>query len=221
MNINNQKIIALIHALEESEEPIKQSFKKIWPDVILNQYADFKLSKDRARGVDEAIIRERIIDLGMAAIEDGVDAILYTCSAFGDAINAAKEQINIPVFRPNESAFDEAIIKGKTVHILVTFIPSLELLVNEFKTMSKGLNIDVNGYLVDGALNDLKNDQIDQHNKKIIETIRKIPENETVILGQFSMARASDLIAKEMPNRLVLNTPDASVLRLRDTIAPK
>jgi len=117
MNINNQKIIALIHALEESEEPIKQSFKKIWPDVILNQYADFKLSKDRARGVDEAIIRERIIDLGMAAIEDGVDAILYTCSAFGDAINVAKEQINIPVFRPNESAFDEAIIKGKTVHI--------------------------------------------------------------------------------------------------------
>ena len=189
--------------------------------MILNQYADFKLSKDRARGVDEAIIRERIIDLGMAAIEDGVDAILYTCSAFGDAINAAKEQINIPVFRPNESAFDEAIIRGKTVHILVTFIPSLELLVNEFKTMSKGLNIDVNGYLVDGALNDLKNDQIDQHNKKIIETIRKIPENETVILGQFSMARASDLIAKEMPNRLVLNTPDASVLRLRDTIAPK
>jgi len=28
MNINNQKIIALIHALEESEEPIKQSLKK-------------------------------------------------------------------------------------------------------------------------------------------------------------------------------------------------
>ena len=103
----------------------------------------------------------------------------------------------------------------------MTFIPSLELLVNEFKTMSKGLNIDVNGYLVDGALNDLKNDQVDLHNKKIIEAIRKIPENETVILGQFSMARASDLIAKEMPNRLVLNTPDASVLRLRDTIAPK
>ena len=30
------------------------------------------------------------------------------------------------------------------------------------------------------------------------------------------MARASDAIAKEMPNRVVLNTPDASVLRLRD-----
>ena len=89
MNINNQKIIALIHALEESEEPIQQSFKKNWPDVKLNQYADFELSKDRARGLDEAIIRQRIINLGMSAIDDGVDAILYTCSAFGDAINAA------------------------------------------------------------------------------------------------------------------------------------
>ena len=28
MNVNHQKIIALIHALEESEEPIQQSFKK-------------------------------------------------------------------------------------------------------------------------------------------------------------------------------------------------
>lgn len=221
MNINNQKIIALIHALEESEEPIKQSFKKIWPNVTLNQYADFELSKDRARGLDEDIIRQRIVNLGMSAIEDGVDAILYTCSAFGEAINAAKEHINVPVFRPNESAFDEAIIKEKTVHILVTFIPSLELLVNEFKTMSKGLNIDVNGYLVEGALNDLKNDQVNLHNKKIMQAIETIPENDTVILGQFSMARASDLIAKEMPNRVVLNTPDASVLRLRDTIAPK
>jgi hypothetical protein len=75
--------------------------------------------------------------------------------------------------------------------------------------------------LVDGALNDLKNDQVDLHNKKIMQAIETIPENDTVILGQFSMARASDLIAKEMPNRVVLNTPDASVLRLRDTIAPK
>ena len=216
MNVNHQKIIALIHALEESEEPIQQSFKKNWPDVKLNQYADFELSKDRARGLDEAIIRQRIINLGKSAVEDGVDAILYTCSAFGDAINAAKEQINVPVFRPNESAFDEAIIKEETVHILVTFIPSLELLVNEFKTMSKGLNIDVKGYLVDGALHDLKNDLVDSHNKKIMQAINKIPENETVILGQFSMARASDVIAKEMPNRVVLNTPDASVLRLRD-----
>ena len=98
----------------------------------------------------------------------------------------------------------------------MTFIPSLELLVNEFKRMSKGLNIDVNGYLVNGALNDLKNDQVDAHNKKIMQVIKKIPENDTVILGQFSMARAADVIAKEMPNRVVLNTPDASVLRLRD-----
>ena len=72
------------------------------------------------------------------------------------------------------------------------------------------------GYLVDGALHDLKNDLVDSHNKKIMQAINKIPENETVILGQFSMARASDVIAKEMPNRVVLNTPDASVLRLRD-----
>ncbi|MDG2297450.1 MAG: hypothetical protein P8L75_04600 [Gammaproteobacteria bacterium] len=215
MNAHHPKIIALIHALEESEEPIKQSFKKIWPDVILNQYADFKLSKDRARGLDEAIIRERIINLGKPAIEDGADAILYTCSAFGGAINAAKEQFNLPVLRPNESAFNEAIMLGKTAHIFVTFAPSLELLVNEFKTMSKGSGLDVNGYLIKGALDDLKNHKVDAHNLKILEAVSNVDTNDTVILGQFSMARASDMIAQEFPNQNVINTPDSSVHNLK------
>ena len=39
--------------------------------------------------------------------------------------------------------------------------------------------------------------------------------------GEITITKEGKEIAKEMPNRLVLNTPDASVLRLRDTIAPK
>lgn len=215
MITDNKKVIGLIHALEESEEPIINSFTKIWPNVVLRQYADFKLSIDRARGMDESIIRQRIMDLGKRAIEDGVDSILYTCSAFGGAINAAKEQFNLPVLRPNESAFNEAIMLGKTAHIFVTFAPSLELLVNEFKTMSKGSGLDVNGYLIKGALDDLKNHKVDAHNLKILEAVSNIHKSDTVILGQFSMARASDIITKEFPAQNVINTPDSSVHNLR------
>ena len=39
MNSHNKITIGLIHALEESEEPIKQSFQKIWSNVILNEYS--------------------------------------------------------------------------------------------------------------------------------------------------------------------------------------
>ncbi len=215
MNSHNKITIGLIHALEESEEPIKQSFQKIWSNVILNEYSDFQLSIDRENGLDESGIRSRIINLAQQAVNDQVDAILYTCSAFGDAINAAKNKFNLPILRPNESAFKAAIQAESNVNILVTFEPSLELLVNEFEVMSKDLNINIKGHLIEGALEHLKGDRVQAHNQKIIDAVAMLPNDETIVLGQFSMARAAEQIRREMPDHFVLNTPDAAVAELK------
>lgn len=218
MNRQNQTKVGLIHALEESEAPIRESFKKIWPEAILNEYSDFQLSVDRANGLDESSIRSRIIDLGQEAVNDHVDAILYTCSAFGDAIEAAKNRFDLPILKPNESAFQNAISAGVDVNILVTFEPSLELLINEFEVMSRGMYINVKGHLIEDALKLLKENQVESHNQKIISAVEMIPSHETVILGQFSMARAAEEIEKSMPDRLVLNTPDAAVTALKELL---
>ena len=210
--------IGLIHALEESEEPIRESFKSIWPEVNLKEYSDFDLSIDRANGVEESMIRSRIIGLGKDAVNDKVDAILYTCSAFGNAINAAKEEFDIPVLKPNESAFKAAIKAKKDVNILVTFKPSLDLLTNEFKEMSHGQGIGIQGYLIDSALDLLKDNRIEDHNQRILDFINSLPSDETIVLGQFSMARAAEKINSQMPNRLVLNTPDAAVIELKELL---
>ena len=218
MNRQNQTKVGLIHALEESETPIRESFKKIWPEAILNEYSDFQLSVDRANGLDESSIRSRIIDLGQEAVNDHVDAILYTCSAFGDAIEAAKNRFDLPILKPNESAFQNAISAGVDVNILVTFEPSLELLINEFEVMSRGTHINVKGHLIEDALRLLKENQVESHNQKIISAVEMIPSHETVILGQFSMARAAEGIETSMPDRLVLNTPDAAVTALKELL---
>ena len=218
MNRQNQTKVGLIHALEESEAPIRESFKKIWPEAILNEYSDFQLSVDRANGLDESSIRSRIIDLGQEAVNDHVDAILYTCSAFGDAIEAAKNKFDLPILKPNESAFQNAISAGVDVNILVTFEPSLELLINEFEVMSQGTHINVKGHLIEDALRLLKENQVESHNQKIISAVDMIPSHETVILGQFSMARAAEGIETSMPDRLVLNTPDAAVTALKELL---
>ena len=218
MNHREYITIGLIHALEESEEPIRESFQKIWPEAKLSEYSDFQLSVDRANGLDEASIRSRIIDLGQQAVNDQVDAILYTCSAFGEAIEAAKNKFSLPILKPNESAFKKAIRAASDVNILVTFEPSLNLLTNEFEIMSKGLDIKIKGHLIDDALKLLKQEEVQAHNEKIIDAVKEIPAEETVILGQFSMARAADEIEINMPDRLVLNTPDAAVIELKELL---
>ena len=218
MNHREYITIGLIHALEESEEPIRESFQKIWPEAKLSEYSDFQLSVDRANGLDEASIRSRIIDLGQQAVNDQVDAILYTCSAFGEAIEAAKSQFSLPILKPNESAFKKAIRAASDVNILVTFEPSLNLLTNEFEIMSKGLDIKIKGHLINDALKLLKQEEAQAHNEKIIDAVKEIPAEETVILGQFSMARAADEIEINMPDRLLVNTPDAAVIELKELL---
>jgi len=168
--------------------------------------------------LDEASIRSRIIDLGQQAVNDQVDAILYTCSAFGEAIEAAKNKFSLPILKPNESAFKKAIHAASDVNILVTFEPSLNLLTNEFEIMSKGLDIKIKGHLINDALKLLKQEEAQAHNEKIIDAVKEIPAEETVILGQFSMARAADEIEINMPDRLVLNTPDAAVIELKELL---
>ena len=59
----------------------------------LNQYADFELSKDRARGLDEAIIRQRIINLGKSAVEDGVDAFYTLAVLSGTQLMLRKSKL--------------------------------------------------------------------------------------------------------------------------------
>ena len=189
MNHREDITIGLIHALEESEEPIRKSFQKIWPEVKLNEYSDFQLSVDRANGLDEASISSRIIDLGEQAVNDKVDAILYTCSAFGEAIEAAKNQFNLPILKPNESAFKKAIHAGSNVNILVTFEPSLKLLTNEFEIMSEGLDFKIQGHLIDDALKLLKQEEVKAHNNKIIDAVKEIPAEETVMSFYFFLLK--------------------------------
>ena len=85
--------IALIHALEESVSPICQAFARHWPQARTADLLDASLSADLAAagGLDDAMVR-RFVTLGRyAASGTGTHdtrAILFTCSAFGPAIDA-------------------------------------------------------------------------------------------------------------------------------------
>jgi len=215
--MKGEKKIALIHALEESKEPIWKSFQHLWPDAVLSNYSDLSLSIDRNLGQNEHTISQRISELAKIAVTENTDAILYTCSAFGDEINLVKEQYNIPIFRPNEAAFYEAIQLKQKIKLLVTFLPSLDLLTKEIKTMMKESNIEieVEGLYVKEALNLLQSGLLDEHNKLISSIALNQKDDSTIILGQFSMASALPSIKAENPELKVLTTPDSSVLGLK------
>src|SRR6185436_19195818 len=82
------------------------------------------------------------------------DAILFTCSAFGPAIERVARLLTMPVLKPNEAMFAEAIAIGGTIGMLATFEPSIASMSEEFQEQAKqaGASTNLKSVFVPGAM---------------------------------------------------------------------
>jgi Asp/Glu/hydantoin racemase len=218
--------IALIHALRNSVEPILAAFDRHWPEAETFNLLDDSLSVAvEAEGRLTTPIIERFLTLGRYAAATQVggrrtDAILFTCSAFGPAIEAVQSEQSIPVLKPNDGAFERALARGRRIGLLVTFRPSLEPLSAELRDRAArlGITCDVRGVQVPGALAALQAGRPDDHDGAIAEAARALGDVDVVVLGQFSMARARAAMDGALQAR-VLTTPECAVQQLRTMLA--
>lgn len=216
--------IALIHALEESVAPARTAFAGEWPEAYCYDLLDTSLAVDRAQAgrLDDAMTARFRALADYAASTSGVGgrtaAILFTCSAFGPAIDAAKVTTGIPVLRPNEAAFSEAFGLGSRILLAVTFEPSRDSLKAELEAMARlaGRSVTVETVLIEGGLAALKAGDGERHDALAAECIgRHAAGVDVVILGQFSLARARSVIAARLGPTPVLTTPHSAVKAIR------
>lgn len=217
-----QARILLIHALRESQVPSWNAFAAGWPEARVHNLLDDSLSADLAAegGLGPAMV-DRFRTLGRYGAASGAkgrrtDAILFTCSAFGPAIDAVKADLAIPVLKPNEAAFDEALACGPRIGLIVTFAPSLPAMQAELEAMARerGVALRLTGRVVAGALAALQSGRPEEHDRLVAAAAAEMPALEALVLGQFSLARAAAAIAPAAGRR-VLTTPEAAVARLR------
>jgi hypothetical protein len=213
--------IALIHALPESSEPANRAFAELWPEAARFNLMDDSLAPDLAasRSITPAITR-RFLDLGHYAVRTGARGILFTCSAFGAAIDACKAALEpVPVFKPNEAALEAALDAGPRIALLATFAPTIPSMTAELEAMARarGLAPTIMTRVVDGALDALKAGDGGRHDRLIAQAAAELASVDALILTQFSMARAAPAIAP-VPGRTILTTPASAVLKLRGLV---
>src|SRR5438552_18322638 len=118
--------IALIHAVTVAIAPVHEAFARLWPAAECVDILDTSLSLDRERdGELTPAMTRRIGALADYAAANGTDGILYTCSAFGEAIEAAAAASSLPVLKPNEAMFEAALKAGGRIGRRATFGPSV------------------------------------------------------------------------------------------------
>lgn len=209
--------IALIHAVTVAMDPVQEAFATDWPEAEIVNLLDDSLSPDRAR--DEDLTQEmhdRIAMLADYALRIGSDGILYTCSAFGAAIEAVADRSHIPVLTPNEAMFEQALQSGSRIGMLATFPPSVAGMEEEFRSAAKrsGVNAQIQTQLVPDAMAALKAGDAAQHNNLLAERAADLAGSDVIMLAHFSTSRAAKAVqgAVACP---VLTSPGAAVAKLR------
>jgi Asp/Glu/hydantoin racemase len=218
--------IVVIHALQDSQVPIWNAFKAAWPEPELYNLMDDSLSADlAAEGELTPAMKDRFLTLARYAASVGpgdrrADAILFSCSAFGPAIEAVKQALPIPVLRPNEAAFEEALQAGRRLGLLVTFAPSIPPLKAELESMAaeRGLQPEIVTAVAEGALAALQTGRPEEHDRLAAETAASMPKVDALVLGQFSLARAKPAV-EARGVRPVFTTPASAVEKLKRILA--
>ena len=212
--------IAFIHATRVAIDPIDSAARAIWPEAETISILDEGLSVDRAatRNLTPDLSR-RINDLAQYAAAAHADAVLFTCSAFGSAIEAADAAAAIPVMKPNEAMFDAAFGYGDRIAMIYTFRPAAQGLEEEFATTAskRGRAARLVSYFCDNALEAKRRGNDAEHDRLIADTAADIQDADVILLAQFSMARAADLVrlATSLP---VLTSPEAAMKEIRTRV---
>jgi Asp/Glu/hydantoin racemase len=209
--------IALIHATPVSMPPIQQAFDRLWVEAETVNLLDDSLSLDleRVGRLDRAIV-QRIGDLADYAVKIGADAILYSCSAFGRAIDTVIERLAVPVLKPNAAMFADAVNAGPHIGMLTTFAPSVASMEKEFRdlTAQQHKEIKLTTVLVEDAMAALSAGDVSGHNRHVAEAARQLSDCDAVMLAQFSTSLALDQVGRVM-RCPVLTSPHSAVKKLK------
>jgi aspartate/glutamate racemase len=208
--------IALIHAVRLAMQPVEDAFRRHWPEAERINLLDDALSVDRDRaGALTVELSARISALANYAISADASGILYTCSAFGEAIDAVKQRVRMPVLKPNEAMFAEAIARGSRLGLLATFPASVNSMARELEVLAP--HVELESACVPQALTALQAGDGAQHDALLAAVAPKLGHCDAVMLAQFSTARARDAVASVVKCP-VLASPDSAVLAMRKAL---
>jgi hypothetical protein len=211
--------IYLVHAAPVAMDPIVAAFRSHWPQAHIYNLLEESWMPDLANEgkLTDAMI-ERFVTIGQYCQKSGGDGILFTCSAFGPAIEECRRQLKIPVLKPNEAMYEQLVKKDGSVCLLATFPPSIPSMVTEIKEMARaaGTKLKLDTHLVEGALAALQAGNPAEHNRLIVEMVAR-QQCDLIAFAQFSMTPALEgaLARTKTP---ILTTPESAVAKMKSLL---
>ena len=208
--------IGLIHATPLAIEPVNRALSARLPGAQAMNVLDDSLAVDRAApGGLDIDFTPRFRALTDYCLAQRVDGIIYTCSAFGEAIERVRAGARVPMLKPNEAMVEEALACGQPIVVLATFAPSIPSIEVDFREAvgSGGRMPELVGAHVPDAQRLLAEGDGEAHDRLIAEVAARHRGHGRLMLSQFSMARAAARVEQATGER-PLSSPESAVARL-------
>jgi aspartate/glutamate racemase len=200
--------------------PIHRAFQALWPQAVLHNLFDDRLAPDlEAAGQLTPDLRGRIDALGRLGIAAGADGVLYTCSAFAEAIEATAAVAPVPVLKPDEAMFAQALACGRRIGLLATFAPAVAGTQQAFLRQARAAGVDaqLETVCVPEAMTAARAGDIAGHNQLVAGAVPRLQHCDAIMLAHFSTSTALQ-DAQQASTRPVLSAPEAAVRELKQRI---
>jgi Asp/Glu/hydantoin racemase len=209
--------IFLVHPYFPSMAPIQLAFRKLWPEARTFNLLDDSLyaEMDDLGTITDEIVRRTELLLSYCQ-SAGADAIAFTGSTFGPAVDRARRSIKVPVIKTDEAMAEIAIEHGQRICVLGTAKRAIPVIMGGIQEAAAraGRTIDLQSHWVAGAQAALAEGRQGEHDRLIVDAATGLVDCDVLLIGQISMATAIDKIAT-VPGRTVLDSPQACVARTR------
>ncbi|MGE0699544.1 MAG: aspartate/glutamate racemase family protein, partial [Hyphomicrobiaceae bacterium] len=161
-------------------------------------------------------LTERIARLAAYGRDVGAAGILYTCSAFGPAIEAVQRDLAIPVLKPNEAMFEAALDRGVDIGMVASFAASIPTMEQELRELAaaRGSRAAIRSVCVPQALAALQAGDIPGHNALLADGAKQLGTCDVILLAQFSTSRAA-AATQAAVKAPVLTAPGTAVAKLK------
>lgn len=218
--------LALIHTVGSLVPVFADLTRELAPDTETTNIVDEALLGETiAAGRIQPSTAERLEGHIDAALADGADLVLVTCSSVGPAVEEIAARRRVPLLRVDEALADRAIELGSRIGVIATLSTTLEPTADLIRRRSAQLgrptgSIDIRTHLCAGAFDALKAGRLEEHDALVRDGLRTLlPDVDVVVLAQASMARvAATLTEEETLGRPILASPRLGVERAMDRL---
>jgi Asp/Glu/hydantoin racemase len=216
------KTVVAIHTAMPMVEPTRELFAKHLPDVRLINIVDDSLIQDVIEaGEVPPAVEKRLINYYYSSIDAGADVIFNTCSSVGDIAQKAKDLLDVPLVKIDDSMAETAVKESSNIGVLATLPTTLSPTVRLIQHFAQklGKKVVISEGLAAGAFQAVIAGDREKHDQLILDAAERLAgQVDLFVLAQGSMARMENQIA-ETTGKKVLSSPEMGVLNVKEVLA--